>query len=103
MKKQVFVYLWGTPRVGDALYAIGNSDRYPLPLEDKTPEGKIQDETLKAVVNEVDAVPMRVCHLRRLVDTKKMQRLVSADTSKEFLALSEDVLTIEPKEGELLR
>ena len=68
MREQVFDYRFTTPKDGDEFimgrdlsHAIGNSDQYPLgacvPRDERTEEWQIQDETLHAVINAVNATP----------------------------------------------
>lgn len=63
-KPQVFKYLFNGARFGgelvylrDVVHAIGNSDQYPVALLIETPEGRIQQQTIDAVANAIEACP----------------------------------------------
>lgn len=62
-KPQLFEYIFNGDRNGEVIYfsdlvhAIGNSDQYPVPLWEDTPESRIQAATIDAIVNAIEACP----------------------------------------------
>ena len=63
-KPQRFEYMFNGARHGgevvyfsDLLHAIGNSDQYPVALWSDTPEGRIQQATIDAVAEAIEACP----------------------------------------------
>lgn len=83
MKKQIFEYQWGIPQdgchyisEGDLYHAICNSDRFPFSLMKKpeTPEEKVMQETLDAVVAAINAVPKHKLRYQMLVNPEQANK-----------------------------
>lgn len=63
-KPQQFNYIFQKPWLGgdvilyaDLVHAICNSDQYPVPLWEDTPESRIQAATIDAIINAIEACP----------------------------------------------
>jgi len=77
-KPQTFEYVFNGTRFGgelvylrDVLHAIGNSDQYPVALWVETPEGQIQQQTIDAVANAIEACPRYTAAPCSLTEVKK--------------------------------
>ena len=120
MKEQIFEYQFQDASDGDEFirnrdltHAIGNSDQYPVPLGSDTPEGKIQEETIEAVTNAIDAAPKYRMRTRAMVDLLELEKWLSekyvdelylpkavpADIIGKAVSMLEHVNTIERVDG----
>ena len=76
MKEQIFEYCWGKPKNGsqfisaqDLRHAIFNSDQFPIdPINKReTPEEKLVNETIEAVIAAIEATPKYVLQDGQLI------------------------------------